>query len=96
MSARGFFLGAAVAAGALLLVPGVANAVGRVARPVLRKGMKAGAEAYDEARRTAARAYEDAEDIWAEVQADMNAEETGAATGPEGTAASPPPGKTAG
>lgn len=68
---RGFLMGAALAAGAVLLVPGVAVALGRAGRPVLRAAMKTGAVAYTEFRRAGAEVYEHMEDIAAELRAEM-------------------------
>jgi len=75
MSARLFFLGAAAAATGLLLVPGVAAAVSRAGRPVMRAAMKTGATAYEEFRKAGAEAYEHFEDMAAEVRAEMHAAE---------------------
>lgn len=73
MRARGFVIGAALAAGGMLLIPGVAAAVGRAGRPLMRATMKTGATAYDEFRRAGAEAYEHMEDIAAEIRAEMEA-----------------------
>jgi len=77
MSARGFLMGAAVAAGALMLVPGVASAVARAGRPAMRRAARAGAAAYGQARTSAAELYETAEDVAAEVRAEMHAASEG-------------------
>lgn len=69
---RKILLGAAVAAGALMLVPGVAAAVARAARPAMRAAMKSGATTYDDLRRAGAEAYEHFEDLAAEVRAEMD------------------------
>ena len=71
---RSFLFGAAAAAGALMLVPGVAGALGRAGRPIVRAGMRTGATAYDEFRKAGAEAYEHMEDIVAEVREEMAAE----------------------
>lgn len=71
---KSFFLGAAVAVGAVMLVPGVAVALGRAGRPLVRAGMRTGAVAYDEFRKAGAEAYEHMEDIIAEVREEMEAE----------------------
>ena len=73
MIGRGYLIGAAVAVGGLMLIPGVAAAVGRAGRPLARAAMKTGATAYDEFRRAGAEAYEHLEDIAAEVRAEMAA-----------------------
>jgi hypothetical protein len=71
---RSFLFGAAAAAGALMLVPGVAGALGRAGRPIVRAGMRTGATAYDEFRKAGAEAYEHMEDIVAEVREEMAAD----------------------
>lgn len=71
---RGFFFGAAVTLGALLLVPGVAAAVGRAGKPLARAAVRTGAVAYDEFRSAAAESYEHIEDILAEVREEMSEE----------------------
>ena len=68
---RGFLMGAALAAGAVLLVPGVAVALGRAGRPMVRAAMKTGAVAFTEFRRAGAEVYEHMEDIAAELRAEM-------------------------
>jgi hypothetical protein len=68
---RGTVLGAAIAVGALMLVPGVATAVGRAARPLARAALKTGATGYDEFVKAAAETYEHMEDIAAEIRADL-------------------------
>jgi len=75
MSARLFVLGAAAAAAGLMLVPGVAAAVARAGRPVMRAAMKTGATAYEEFRKAGAEAYEHFEDMAAEVRAEMHVDE---------------------
>ena len=87
---RGFLMGAALAAGAVLLVPGVAVALGRAGRPVLRAAMKTGAVAYTEFRRAGAEVYEHMEDIAAELRAEM-AEAEAAAEKADAAAAEPAP-----
>jgi FixJ family two-component response regulator len=87
---RGFLMGAALAAGAVLLVPGVAVALGRAGRPMVRAAMKTGAVAFTEFRRAGAEVYEHMEDIAAELRAEMaEAEEAAdaAATAAAGEAA---------
>lgn len=71
---KSFFLGAAVAVGAVMLVPGVAAALGRAGRPLVRAGLRTGAVAFDEFRKAGAEAYENMEDILAELREDMEAE----------------------
>lgn len=71
---KNFFLGAAVAVGAVMLIPGVAAALGRAGRPLLRAGMRTGAVAYDEFRKAGAEAYEHIEDIVAEIREEMEVE----------------------
>lgn len=68
---RGFLLGATVALGAVILLPGVAPALARAGRPIARAAMRTGAVAYDEFRAAAAEAYEQVEDIVAEVREEM-------------------------
>jgi hypothetical protein len=75
MIGRGVVVGAVLATGALMLVPGVAAAVARAGRPVLRTAMKRGASAYEEARTAAAEVYETVEDVAAEVRAEMSTPE---------------------
>jgi hypothetical protein len=62
MLGRGVLLGAVLAVGALLLVPGVAAAVGRAGRPIVRTAIKSGS--------AGAEVYEHVEDIVAEVRAE--------------------------
>jgi hypothetical protein len=69
---RSFLIGATVAVGAVMLVPGVASALGRAGKPLARAAMRTGAVAYDEFRSAAAEAYEQVEDIVAEVREEMN------------------------
>jgi hypothetical protein len=76
---KSFLLGAALAAGAVMLVPGVASALGRAGRPLARAAMRTGATAYDEFRRAGAEAYEHMEDIAAELREEMEAERRAAA-----------------
>jgi hypothetical protein len=69
---RGFLLGATVALGAVMLVPGVASALARAGKPMARAAMRSGAVAYDEFRAAAAETYEQVEDIVAEVREEMH------------------------
>lgn len=71
---KNFFIGVAVAVGAVALVPGVATALGRAGRPLVRAGIRTGAVAYEEFRKAGAEAYEHVEDIVAEVREEMAAE----------------------
>ena len=73
-----YLLGAAVAVGAVMLVPGVAAALGRAGRPLMRAAARTGAVAYDEFRRAGAEAYEHMEDIAAEIRTEMEAERAAA------------------
>lgn len=72
---RKFALGAAVAVGAVLLVPGVAAALGRAARPLVKAAVKTGMTAYEEFRHASAEAFENMEDIVAEAEAEKNGED---------------------
>ncbi len=69
--ARKYLFGAAIAVGAVLLVPGVAAALGRAARPVVRAALKTGTVAYTEFRHAGAEVYEHMEDLAAELRAEM-------------------------
>ncbi|SIO33648.1 protein of unknown function [Rhodovulum sp. ES.010] len=75
---KSFLVGAAVAVGTVMLVPGVASALGRAGRPLVRAGLRTGAVAYDEFRRAGAEAYEHVEDIVAELREEMAAERAAA------------------
>ncbi|MEZ5714016.1 MAG: DUF5132 domain-containing protein [Paracoccaceae bacterium] len=70
---KSFFLGAAVAAGAIVLIPGVAVALSRAGRPLMRAAVRSGTTAYDEFRKAGAEAYEHMEDIVAEMREEMQA-----------------------
>ncbi|MEW5422155.1 DUF5132 domain-containing protein [Amorphus sp. 3PC139-8] len=72
MLGRGFLLGAAVAAGGLLLIPGVAAATARAGRPLARSSVKYGTAAYLSLQKAASEAYEHFEDMAAEVRAEMH------------------------
>lgn len=67
---RKYLFGAALGVGAVLLVPGVAAAVGRAARPVVRAAFKTGTVAYTEFRKAGAEMYEHMEDLAAELRAE--------------------------
>lgn len=73
MVGRTLLTGAVVAVGAMMLVPGVAAAVAKAARPVVRRAGTVGARAYEDLRRAGAEAYEHAEDLAAEIRADLAA-----------------------
>lgn len=68
---RGFVIGAAVALGTVMLVPGVAKALGRAGKPLARAAMRTGTVAHDEFRAAAAETYEHIEDIVTEVREEM-------------------------
>ncbi len=77
---RGLAIGVALAAGALIFGPSIAQA----ARPVVRRGMKSAVQAYVRGREAVAELMELAEDAYAEAWADLKEEadakaETGAA-----------------
>lgn len=81
MLGRGILIGAVVTGAALMLVPGVAAATARAARPLVRGALKQGAVAAEKLRQSAAEAYEHFEDLAAEVRAETGfdgAHETGA------------------
>jgi hypothetical protein len=89
-----FLFGVAVAAGALVLVPGLAAALARAAEPLKRAAIRSGAAAWDEFRKAGAETYEHFEDIAAEFRAEVAAREAaGAAAEAEPAAATsaPPP-----
>lgn len=89
---RGVALGALIAAGALMLVPGVAAATARAARPLVRSAIRGGADGAERLRRAMAEAYEHFEDIAAEARAEMEqrrAEDMGAEDDPEAAASAP-------
>lgn len=97
MLGRGFLLGAAVAAGGLLLIPGVAAATARAGRPLARSSAKHGTAAYLTLQKAFAEAYEHFEDMAAEVRAEMHAaaQETAEAAA-EGAAEAKPAGEQTG
>lgn len=70
---KSFFLGAATAVGAVMLIPGVAAALARAGRPIAQAGLRTGAVAFDEFRKAGAEAYEHMEDMMAEIREDMHA-----------------------
>ena len=71
---RSFALGALVAVGAVMLVPGVAAALSRAGRPLARAALKTGAVAAEEFQKAGAGAFEHLEDMVGEVRAEMAAE----------------------
>jgi hypothetical protein len=85
MGKKTFIIGAMVATGAILLVPGVAAAVARASRPFIRSAVKNGSTMFDEFKMAGAEAYEHFEDVFAEVRAEM--EEQGSAAAAASTAA---------
>ena len=91
---RGFLMGAVVAAGAVMLIPGVAQAVGRAGRPLARAAMRTGSVAYDEFRKAGAEAWEHMEDIAAELREEMERERQAAAAAAAAGAAAAPGGST--
>jgi len=74
-----YVIGAAVAVGALVLVPGLAAALSRAGEPLKRAAMKTGAVAWDEFRKAGAEAYEQMEDIAAEFRSEVEAHQAEAA-----------------
>lgn len=79
---RGLILGAVIAAGALLLIPGVAAAAARAARPIVRSALKNGSKSAMAVQQSFAEAYEHIEDVVAEVRADLDAERESAPFAP--------------
>ncbi len=80
---RKLMIGAALAVGALMVVPGVAAAVARAARPAVKAAIKASVVGYREVQRAGMEVYETAEDALAEVQHEL-AEGERAGTGASG------------
>ena len=74
-----YVIGAVVAVGALVLVPGLAAALSRAGEPLKRAALKTGAVAWDEFRRAGAEAYEHMEDLAAEFRAEVEAHQSEAA-----------------
>jgi ribosomal protein L18E len=70
-------IGAALAVGAVLLLPGVATAAARAGRPLGKAALKTGATAYEEFKRAGAEVIEHLEDLVAEVKAEMQAKPAG-------------------
>lgn len=79
-----YIIGAAVAVGALVLVPGLAAALARAGRPLTRAALKTGAVAWHEFRQAGAEAYEHMEDLAAEFQAEIAAKEAAEAAADAG------------
>jgi hypothetical protein len=96
-----FVLGAGVVVGAMILVPGLAGAVTRAGRPLMRAAVKTGAVAWTEFRKAGAETFEHMEDLAAEFRAEVARQAAGEtdqtpAEGPEPTgmaAAGPAEGK---
>ena len=70
-----YVIGAAVAVGALVLVPGLAAALARAGEPLKRAAVRSGATAWDEFRKAGSEVYEHMEDLAAEFQAEVAARE---------------------
>ncbi len=68
---RKLMIGAAIAVGALMVVPGVAAAVARAARPAVKAAIKASVVGYREVQRAGMEVYETAEDALAEAQHEL-------------------------
>jgi hypothetical protein len=60
--------------GALLIIPAVLPAIGRILRPVAKELIKTGVSVYDEARGTVSGAYEAAGDLIAEARSEQENE----------------------
>ncbi|MBP0485159.1 DUF5132 domain-containing protein [Sagittula salina] len=86
---KNFLLGTLVTAGAALLIPGVAQAVGRAGRPLVRAAMRSGSTAFEEFGKAGAEAYEHIEDIVAEIREENEARRRAAAETAASEAASP-------
>lgn len=71
---KSFALGALVAVGAVMLIPGAAAGLARAGRPLARAAMKTGAVAFDEFRKAGAESFETFEDLAAEIREEMEAE----------------------
>jgi hypothetical protein len=87
---RGFIIGATIATGVIMLVPGVARALAQAGKPLTRAGLKTGAYAYKEFQKAGAEVYEHIEDLAAEFRSELDAQdreadETGAETDPDGS-----------
>jgi len=66
-----YAIGAAVAVGMLVLIPGLAAALVRAGQPLKRAAVRSGAVAWDEFRRAGAEAFEHMEDLAAEFRAEV-------------------------
>ena len=77
---RKLMIGAALAVGALMIVPGVAAAVARAARPAVKAAIKASVVGYREVQRAGMEVYETAEDALAEVQHELAEEDRAGAS----------------
>lgn len=69
---KSFILGAVAAAGAVMLLPGVAAGMARAGRPLARAAAKTGAVAFEEFRKASAEAFEQFEDLAAEIREDLD------------------------
>jgi hypothetical protein len=83
-----YVIGAAVAVGALVLVPGLAAALARAGEPLKKAAVRSGAVAWDEFRKAAAEAYEHMEDLAAEVRAEVETRQAEEAAAQASAAAS--------
>jgi hypothetical protein len=83
--------GVAVLVGAAALAPTVWPAVGRAARPAAKSALKAGLVGVEQARERLAELSEAADDLWAEVRHELDAERRAQETADaaEGGAANP-------
>ena len=89
-----YLIGATLALGALVLVPGLSAALARAGRPLSRAAVKTGAVAWDEFRKAGAEAFEHLEDLAAEFRAEVaarQAAEAAAETMADAAAAAPSP-----
>lgn len=77
---RKLMIGAVLAVGALMVVPGVAAAVARAARPAVKAAIKASVIGYREVQRAGMEVYETAEDALAEVQHELAEDDRPAAS----------------
>jgi hypothetical protein len=89
-----YLIGATLALGTLILVPGLSAALSRAARPLSRAAVKTGAVAWDEFRKAGAEAFEHLEDLAAEFRAEVaarQAAEAAAETATDTAAKAPTP-----
>lgn len=87
---RKFLLGAGVVVGAMILVPGLANAVTRASRPIARAAVKTGAVAWTEFRKAGAETFEHMEDLAAEFRAEVARHASGEAETTQAEGSEPP------